>query len=73
MDNDCETSVSAPNPQIFVVRLWWERDDGGRSGEWRGWVEHVLTHERRYFREIENVAEFIHNLLAKQETNRREK
>lgn len=58
-----------PHPQLFIVRLWWERENAASSGEWRGWVEHVPTRERRYFREIENVAEFIHGLLEKQQTD----
>jgi hypothetical protein len=34
---------------LFTVRLWAEPvDDGGH--EWRGRVQHVLSGERRYFR-----------------------
>jgi len=60
----------APRPQLFVVRLWWEAEDTGEPGEWRGCVEHVSSGERRYFREIENVAEFIHGRLAKPQAER---
>ncbi len=63
-DSDTEKS-HAPPPQLFVVRLWWEADDEGIAGEWRGWVEHTSTHERRYFREVENVAAFIKSRLPK--------
>lgn len=67
--NRDKTGTPVPHPQLFIVRLWWERQDEKSTGEWRGWVEHVPTRERRYFREIENVAEFIQGLLGKQQTD----
>ena len=56
--------AAAPIPgdrhsHLFLVRLWWEPGDHDASGEWRGSVEHVATREKRYFREIEGLAEFV--------------
>lgn len=48
---------------LFVVRLWWESDDQGANDEWRGWVEHTATRERRYFRELETMSAFIRRCL----------
>jgi hypothetical protein len=58
------TVATAPVPDdgrshLFLVRLWWEPDERDTSGEWRGSVEHVATREKRYFREIEVMAEFV--------------
>jgi thiosulfate/3-mercaptopyruvate sulfurtransferase len=50
-------------PHVFIVRLWWEADQGGHAGEWRGWIEHTATRERRYFRQSEHVARFIERCL----------
>ncbi len=50
---------SGPQPHLFIVRLWWEPGDGSTFGEWRGSVEHTATHEKRYFREMETLSEFI--------------
>lgn len=52
-----------PRSQLFLVRLWWETADGGSTGEWRGWVEHASSHERRYFRQFGVVSEFISSWL----------
>ena len=39
----------------FVVRLW--RD--GASGEWRGQVTHIQSHETRYFSSPEQIEAFM--------------
>jgi hypothetical protein len=49
---------------LFVVRLWWEPDETGSFGEWRGSVEHVATREKRYFREPQNLCEFVSSHLG---------
>jgi hypothetical protein len=56
------TTASAPDDgrsHLFLVRLWWEPDERSASGEWRGSVEHVATHEKRYFRDSAVLLEFV--------------
>jgi thiosulfate/3-mercaptopyruvate sulfurtransferase len=48
-----------PTWHLFVVNVWWEPGTPAAGGEWRGTIEHVATHEKRYFRDIAVVAEFI--------------
>jgi thiosulfate/3-mercaptopyruvate sulfurtransferase len=48
-----------PRAHLFAVRLWWEPDACGATGEWRGSVEHIATRERRYFRDLAALAEFV--------------
>ena len=48
-----------PQSHLFIVRLWWEPDDRGLAGEWRGSVEHIATREKRYFREPSALSAFV--------------
>jgi hypothetical protein len=44
----------------FVVRIWQEpREIVDELPDWRGWVEHVQSGERTYFRDMEESAAFI--------------
>jgi hypothetical protein len=44
----------------FMIRIWLERDSLKNSrSEWRGWIDHVPSGKRRYFREFSEVSEFI--------------
>ena len=52
-------SAADPASLLFVVRLWWEPAGGAATGEWRGWVEHTATRERRYFRDGDALVAFI--------------
>lgn len=52
----------SPSHHLFVVRLWWEPDQES-AGEWRGSVEHVASFEKRYFREMRALDEFIQSKL----------
>ena len=42
----------------FIVRMWSE-STVDNDGDWRGQVEHVQTGEKRYFREMDKVLDFI--------------
>lgn len=56
--------LAARHPHLFVVRVWWEPDNGGASGEWRGAIEHVGSRAKQYFREMEALAAFIEGRLS---------
>jgi hypothetical protein len=44
----------------FVIRIWREKSANGMGqGEWRGWIEHVQTRERIFFRDIAMILSFI--------------
>lgn len=47
---------------LFVVRVWREVLDGGRS-EWRGRVQHIGSGEVRYFRTWRALIQFIVAML----------
>lgn len=51
--------VAAHPQHLFVVRVWWEPDGEGESGEWRGSIEHIASREKRYFRELKSLSQFI--------------
>ncbi|MBI5877215.1 MAG: hypothetical protein HZB53_06170 [Chloroflexi bacterium] len=56
MDDD-----QAPRPaESFIVKIWIE-DTAVPSGNliWRGYITHVLSGERRYFRALTEIGEFI--------------
>ncbi len=44
----------------FVVRIWREsRDDPEAPAEWRGWIEHVQSEQRHYFRDINDISRIV--------------
>ena len=43
----------------FLVRMWCESGNAGRRAEWRGSVEHLVTKQRRYFRDLADLTAFI--------------
>lgn len=44
----------------FVVRLWREsHDDSAGPAEWRGWIDHVQSGQRHYFREITDISRIV--------------
>jgi hypothetical protein len=44
---------------LFVVRIWLEPGRTPAEGQWRGSVVHVPSGERRYFAEMEDLAQFV--------------
>jgi hypothetical protein len=53
-----------PRPQLFLVRMWYERLDGGR-GECRGVVR--VGEERAYFRTWDQLVAILRARLARAE------
>jgi hypothetical protein len=49
----------------FVMRIWREnRDDPADPAEWRGWIEHVQSEERLYFRDIGDIPHIVSSYLG---------
>ena len=48
------------NVHSFIVKLWLE-DEGQRKGanNWRGYITHVPSGERRYLKELPDIIAFI--------------
>ena len=51
----------------FVIRIWREPQTT-EEGEWRGWIEHVQTRERHYFRESSEINTIVSRYLKDQES-----
>lgn len=45
----------------FVLRFWLE--PGVDHAEWRGWVRHVQTGEKLYFRDLNKILPFLSRFL----------
>lgn len=44
----------------FVLRIWREhRDDPDAPAEWRGWIEHVQSEQRYYFRNLSEIPDIV--------------
>jgi len=44
----------------FVLRIWREnRDDPEAPDEWRGWIEHVQSEQRHYFRDLKDISQIV--------------
>ena len=54
---------STHRSHLFTVRLWAE-DLGDDQVEWRGEVQHVLTSETRYFRDLTSLGSLLDAMLA---------
>jgi hypothetical protein len=53
-----------PHTHLFTVRLWLEELGEGQT-EWRGEVYHVVSGERRYFRDGPALVAFLQAMLPK--------
>lgn len=49
-----------PDSQSFIVKVWVE-DSAGQDdrGVWHGHITHVPSHERRYLKDLDEIADFI--------------
>jgi hypothetical protein len=46
--------------QSFIVKVWVEeRAEGEGRGTWRGHITHVLSSERRYLKNLDEIEDFI--------------
>jgi hypothetical protein len=44
----------------FVLRIWREsREDPHAPAVWRGWIEHVHSEQRHYFRNLSEKTEIV--------------
>ena len=44
----------------FVLRIWRENREGSDDpAEWRGWIEHVQSEQRHYFRNLEDISRIV--------------
>jgi hypothetical protein len=66
MTQDSEHALAKPAPtqrSVFIVRIWLEpREVEAAPAECRGVVEHVASGQRRFFRELGDLDEFIRGL-----------
>jgi hypothetical protein len=50
----------------YVIRMWHERAiDEQEKGEWRGWILHVQSGKRIFFRDMAAITSFINEYLCK--------
>lgn len=54
-----------PNTHSFIVRVWLEEIEDTGLAKWRGYVTHVASGERRYVRNVSEIAAFIVAYLEK--------
>lgn len=45
--------------QSFIVKLWLEPTEGGQPRLSHGYITHVASGERRYFKDLGGVNEFV--------------
>lgn len=56
---------------LFTVRLWPEELGAGQN-EWRGKVQHVLSGQRRYFRDWATLVTYLQAMLPDVEAGQQE-
>lgn len=48
----------------FIVRIWRERGDEEHiQNEWRGWIDHLPSRQRLYFRDLDEIGHFVLSCL----------
>jgi hypothetical protein len=55
---------------LFTVRLWVEEPGNGQT-EWRGQVQHVMSGEKRYFRDWSTLIAFLGHRLRPRSQHQR--
>ena len=51
--------------EVFIVRLWVEpRELTGAPPIWRGELEHIASHQRAFFQELNKLLELLQPYLA---------
>jgi len=44
----------------FIMRIWREKKNNSREpAEWRGWIEHVQSEQRHYFRDLFEIPHIV--------------
>lgn len=51
--------------QSFVVKLWLEPTEGNQPRLSHGYVTHVASGERRYFKDVGGITEFVVECLER--------
>jgi hypothetical protein len=59
LDSEEEEDAHDAPAESFVLRLWVEDATDPRGSQWRGHITHVVTHERRYVRGLDDVGLFV--------------
>jgi hypothetical protein len=60
-----DESRLSPYSHAFVVKIWLEElETEDHRALWSGWITHVNTRERRYFRALSEILDFITPRLA---------
>jgi hypothetical protein len=57
-----EENYTQPNSHSFIVRMWVnDSTQGAEHPDWRGYVTHVPSGDRRYFKTLEELCIYIQN------------
>ena len=48
----------------FLIRIWREnRDNPMKAGDWRGWIQHVQSKQKKHFKSTEDIPKIINRYL----------
>ncbi len=51
--------VQDTHTHVFVIRIWVEEIETGRQVQWRGHVTHVMSENRKYLKDLDDLTAFI--------------
>jgi hypothetical protein len=58
--------VLESNTHSFIVKVWLEDGEAAvGQAEWRGYITHVTSGQRRYFKDLKQISGFITPYLEK--------
>lgn len=68
MNSDLAVSTNLePEAQSFVIKLWLEaQEDRHSRRNWRGYISHVPSNQRRYVKRLDEISDFVAEHLMKE-------
>jgi hypothetical protein len=64
MDNEGFMARFEQEAHSFLIRVWHEnRPSETEMGEWRGWIDHVQSGQRHYFRDTREISSIVGQYL----------
>ncbi len=53
-------NMQEEDEHAFILRIWYEpREIEGARPQWRGRIQHVITGQQRYLKDLQEIVDFL--------------